>query len=133
MEEQNGQLMALLKEVYEDWCARTGNPGGVRLAELESAAAMMGDLHQGGRLLLPPQESRRVVLQLLEDLNEKSLYVQSRSFLPNATKGMPGWVKWLVLALGVIALALVLYFAEGITARTQTQEGVSSAAVYSIA
>ena len=46
---------------------------------------------------------------------------------------MPGWVKWLVLALGVIALALVLYFAEGITARTQAQEGVTSAAVYSIA
>lgn len=133
MEEQNGQLMALLKEVYDDWCARTGNPGGVRLAELESAAAMMGDLHQGGRLLLPPRESRRVVLQLLENLNEKSLYVQSRSFLPSATKGMPGWVKWLVLALGVIALALVLYFAEGITARTQAQEGVTSAAVYSIA
>ncbi len=133
MEQENRQLMALLKEVYEEWCAETGNPGSVRLAELESAAAMMGDLHQGGKLVLPPQESRQVVHQLLEDLNEKSLYVQSRSFLPNAAKGLPGWAKWALLALGVAALALVVYFAEGVTARTQAEEGVTSAAVYSIA
>ena len=47
MEEQNGQLMALLKEVYDDWCARTGNPGGVRLAE------RVGD-HDVARARRPP-------------------------------------------------------------------------------
>ena len=133
MEEEKIQLVQLIPQVYDRWCEETGNPGGVRLNELQSAAAMMGDLHTNGRLIVSRQEAEATLRQLLDDLNEKSLYAQSRSFLPTATKGMPNWVKWLILALGVVLLAVGALFANAVTADTMAEQGVSEAASFSIA
>lgn len=132
MEEQR-QLMELIKQVYPQWCQATGNTGCVKLSELESAAAMMGDLHKNGKLLMPEEQARQTLWQLLEDLNEKSLYIQSRSFLPAAAKGLPNWAKWLILLVGVAALAALALFAEDITAATRAAQGITEAASYSIA
>ena len=131
--EENRQLMELIKRVYPQWCQATGNTGAVKLSELESAAAMMGDLHKNGKLLMPEEQARQTLWQLLDDLNEKSLYIQSRSFLPAAAKGTPDWVKWLILLAGLGVLVLLGLFAEDITAATRAAQGITEAASYSIA
>ena len=133
MQEESIQLIELLPQVYERWCRDTGNTGSVQLRELQSAAAMMGDLHHNGTLLVSREEAEKTIWQLLDDLNEKSLYVQSRSFLPTATKGMASWVKWLILVVGVVLFAALALFADGITADMQAEQGITEAASFSIA